>query len=85
MLYVSCNQHCEAYYAHFLLIMHYLVLRVQFSSANFSGLESSGKVLVNIVVLGGTPNNTDVIIKFEFIEITASSKFNTHLQLLFSV
>ena len=31
-----------------------LVLRIQFSSSSFSGSESSGEVIVSIVVLRGT-------------------------------
>ena len=40
--------------------MHiYLVLKIQFSSRQFSGSESSGVVLLNIVMSGGT---TDEVI-----------------------
>ena len=36
----------------------HLVLRVQFASTTFSGLESSGEIFVSVVITGGIPSTT---------------------------
>ena len=51
-------------------IVH-LVFRVHFSSATFSGLESSGEILVSITITGGTPT-TNILVNVSFIEATAT-------------
>ena len=49
----------------------YLVLRVQFASTTFSGLESSGEILVFIVIVGGIPD-LNVSADVGFTEATAT-------------
>ena len=55
---------------HAVICIH-LVLRVQFVSTMFSGLESSGKILVIISITGGTPNRT-ISVNVGFSETTAT-------------
>ena len=41
------------------------MLNVQFASTAFSGLESSGEIIVTVIIRGGTPNiNTSLIVAF---------------------
>ena len=47
------------------------MLRVQFASAAFSGLESSGEILVSVVITGGIPNAT-VSVGISFTGLTAT-------------
>jgi len=47
------------------------VLKVQFTSATYSGLESSGEVLATIVILGGMPN-VSISVNVRLSEATAT-------------
>ena len=47
------------------------MLRVQFASTIYSGLESSGKILVSIVIVGGIPDS-NISVDVEFSEATAT-------------
>ena len=51
--------------------VHNLVLRVQFASTIYSGLESSGEILVSIVIVGGIPDS-NISVDVEFSEATAT-------------
>ena len=51
--------------------MFILVLRVQFASTLYSGLESSGEILVSIKIVGGIPTVT-ISVNVEFSEATAT-------------
>ena len=53
----------------------FLVLKVQFTSATYSGLESSGEVLATIVILGGMPN-VSISVNVRFSEATATGKLS---------
>ena len=47
------------------------MLNVQFSSTVFSGLESSGEIVITVIIRGGTPNiNTSLYVAFS--EATAT-------------
>ena len=50
---------------------NYLVLKVQFTSATYSGLESSGEVLATIMILGGIPK-VSISVNIRFSEVTAT-------------
>ena len=54
-----------------LLLFVYLVLRVQFASATFSGLESSGEIFVSVAITGGIPSTT-VSVVISFTTLTAT-------------
>ena len=48
-----------------------VVLRIQFTSKTFNGSESSGEVVVSIVMLGGTNvNSTNIFIRLDGINAT---------------
>ena len=49
----------------------HLVLRVQFASTTFSGLESSGEIFVSVVITGGVPSTT-VTVAIIFTALTAA-------------
>ena len=53
------------------LAWHCLVLKVHFTSSNFSGSELSGKILVNINITGGIPNK-DVKFTIDLFSNTAT-------------
>ena len=56
---------------HTVIDFWHLVLNVQFASTAFSGLESSGEIIVTVIIRGGTPNiNTSLIVAFS--EATAT-------------
>ena len=48
------------------------MLRVQFASATYSGLESSGEILVSIIVARGRNPNATVSAKITFSEVSAT-------------
>ena len=48
-----------------------LVLRVQFASNTFSGVESAGEMFATIVIIGGIPN-MDISANVSFSEINAT-------------
>ena len=54
-----------------LSFMFILVLRVQFASTLYSGLESSGEILVSIKIVGGIPT-VNISVNVEFSEATAT-------------
>ena len=54
-----------------LILFTHLVLRVQFASATFSGLESSGEILVSILITGGIPT-VNISVNVIFSEATAT-------------
>ena len=60
------NIYCDAiiFYVH-------LVLRVQFASTIYSGLESSGEILVSILIVGGIPGAT-ISVNIGFLERNAT-------------
>ena len=47
------------------------MLRVQFASTAFSGLESSGEILALVVITGGIPSTT-VSVVINFTRLTAA-------------
>ena len=47
------------------------MLRVQFASTTFSGLESSGEIFVSVVITGGIPSTT-VSVVIIFTTLTAA-------------
>ena len=49
----------------------HLVFRVQFESIIFSGLESSGEILISVIITGGTPI-VDTSVNISFLEATAT-------------
>ena len=49
----------------------HLVLRVQFASATYSGKESSGEILITVIITGGA-SNVDISVTIGFSEITAT-------------
>ena len=57
-------------YMYYFLFLH-LVLRIQFASATFSGLESSGEIIVSIIITGGIPA-TSIFVNVSFSEATAT-------------
>ena len=62
-----------------LAICIHLVLRVQFASTVFNGLESSGELLVTITITGGTPTGY-ISVNIGFLEATATGwLFESHL------
>ena len=48
------------------------MLRVQFASATYSGLESSGEISVSIVISSGRDPNTTISASITFSEVSAS-------------
>lgn len=54
-----------------MLLFVSLVLRIQFVSSTFSGLESSGEIFVTIVLMGAIPDVT-FSISVNFSEVTAT-------------
>ena len=64
----SGSIYCVATYV---LADMYIVLRIQFASTIFSGSESSGEVLVTIVMTGGIPNKK-VSADINFLRLTAT-------------
>ena len=54
-----------------LSVLSYVVLRVQFASNTFSGLESSSEILITIIIVGGTPEKKNVTASIHFLELTA--------------
>ena len=59
------------------MYMHYsflfiLVFRVQFASATFSALESSGEILINIIIISGRTPNVSISFNISFSEATAT-------------
>ena len=52
------------------LVIH-LVFRVQFASTTFSGLESSGEILVSVIITGVIPIR-DISVNISFAEATAT-------------
>ena len=55
----------------YILIFTHLVLRAQFASTVFNGLESSGEILLTIMVIGGIPN-VNISVNIGFSEATAT-------------
>ena len=49
----------------------HLVLRVQFTLATYSGKESSGEILITVIITGGT-SNVDISVTIGFSEATAT-------------
>ena len=48
------------------------VLRVQFAAATYSGQESSGQILVSIIIASGKNPNTTVSATITFSEVSAT-------------
>ena len=48
----------------------HVVIRVQFASATYSGKESSGEILITVIITGGT-SNLDISVTIGFSEVTA--------------
>ena len=55
----------------FVYFVAHLVFRVQFASTAFSGVESSGEILVLVIITGGTPM-VDISVNISFSEVTAT-------------
>ena len=75
------NYHIVALFTLRILISlhtHFLVLRIKFASTSFSGSESSGGIIVSIVMSGGTAGrNIDVMVRLN--GITAMSQLYNNL------
>ena len=47
------------------------MLRVQFASTTFSGLESSGEIFISVAIIGGIPSTTvSVVLSFTILTAT---------------
>ena len=55
-----------------LLLFVYLVFRVQFASATFIALESSGEILITIIIISGRIPNASISVSVNFSETTAT-------------
>ena len=55
------------------IFLSIIVLRIQFSATNFTGSESSGEVIVAIVMSGGVADR-NIIIQFSLNEETATGQ-----------
>ena len=51
------------------------MFRVQFASATFSALESSGEILITIIIISGRILNASISVNVNFSETTATGKF----------
>ena len=49
-----------------------LVFRVQFASTTFSALESSGEILIAIIIISGRTPNESISVNVSFSEATAT-------------
>ena len=54
------------------ILSHYVVVKIQFVSASFNGSESSGEILVNIVVTRAISSN-EINVMISLIEGSATS------------